>query len=112
MTNTIYDINTLPTDTGEIFTDLCVYPGGRQGVQIERIVSFGDITPSGEWYDQDWGEWVCVLSGSADMTVYVNGVATHITLQAGDHYFFAPNQKHRVDRTDNPTIWIAVHMNI
>ena len=105
MMKNLYDISDLPVDAGEIFDDVLVY----QDVRIERIVSFGDATPVGQWYDQSWGEWVLVLSGSADMTVFVAGVATCVTLRRGDRYFFAPHQKHRVERTDTPTIWLAIH---
>ena len=28
-------------------------------VRIERIVSDGQVTPPGQWYDQGWDEWVC-----------------------------------------------------
>ena len=37
----------------------------RPGVRIERIVSTGQASPPGFWYDQDWGEWVVLLSGRA-----------------------------------------------
>src|SRR5262249_59100392 len=45
----------------EQFTDL-VHAGD---VRIERIVSHGQASPPGFWYDQDWAEWVLVLQGSA-----------------------------------------------
>ena len=45
----------------ELLTTLAERPGGR----IERIVSTGQASPSGFWYDQDWGEWVVLLSGAA-----------------------------------------------
>ena len=35
------------------------------GVRIERIVSSGQSSPQGFWYDQDEGEWVVVLQGEA-----------------------------------------------
>ncbi len=33
--------------------------------RLERIVSNGQATPPGEWYDQDTHEWVALLSGAA-----------------------------------------------
>ncbi len=36
-------------------------------VRIERIVSTGQASPPGFWYDQDGTEWVMVLSGSAGL---------------------------------------------
>ena len=106
MTKNIYDISHIPVDMGEIFQDLCTH----NNVRIECIVSYGDTTPQGEWYDQDWGEWVMVLQGSADMTVIIDGVQTDVALHTGDSTFFPPHQKHRVNRTDSPTIWLAVHV--
>ena len=35
--------------------------------RIERIVSFGQSSPDGFWYDQDQAEWVIVLKGEAKL---------------------------------------------
>ena len=45
----------------ELFETLAESPD----VKIERIVSRGQITPEGEWYDQSKDEWVVLLSGKA-----------------------------------------------
>ncbi len=37
----------------------------RENVHIERIVSKGHMTPTDQWYDQDWDEWVILLQGQA-----------------------------------------------
>ena len=34
-------------------------------IRIERIVSHGQASPEGFWYDQDQHEWVIVLKGAA-----------------------------------------------
>lgn len=56
-----------------LFDDLPA-PGGdedfrtlfeRAGVRIERIVSTGQSSPPGFWYDQDSFEWVALLAGAA-----------------------------------------------
>ena len=53
MTVNIFDLpEPLPDD--EVFTELI----SSEGVRIERIVSSGQTTPTGEWYDQDRDEWV------------------------------------------------------
>ena len=44
-------------------TELLAAPGLR----VERIVSTGQASPPGLWYDQDRAEWVLVLSGSAGL---------------------------------------------
>jgi cupin 2 domain-containing protein len=36
-------------------------------VRIERIVSTGQATPPGEWFDQAWDEWVVVITGAAEI---------------------------------------------
>ena len=39
----------------------------RPGLKIERIVSHGNASPPGFWYDQAWNEWVIVLKGGAGL---------------------------------------------
>jgi cupin 2 domain-containing protein len=39
----------------------------RPGLKIERIISQGQASPPGFWYDQAWNEWVIVLKGSATL---------------------------------------------
>jgi cupin 2 domain-containing protein len=78
------------------------------GVKIERIISTGQITPEGEWIDQDRDEWVVLLQGHAKVE-YLNGHT--LSLQSGDHILIPAHQKHRVGYTsaDRPCIWLAVH---
>ena len=75
---------------------------------IERIISTGQITPSGEWYDQKQDEWVIVLQGEAQLS-YLDG--SIIKLKPGDYVFIEAHQKHRVEYTsaNPPCIWLAVH---
>ena len=40
-------------------------PVDARHIRIERIVSLGQTSPPGFWYDQPWAEWVVVLAGSA-----------------------------------------------
>lgn len=96
----------IPVDTScETFDDLLDVPGLR----IERIVSHGQESPRGFWYEQDGDEWVIVLQGSA--TLQVEGRDTLVPLEPGDHYWIPAGLRHRVDSTapDGPTIWLAVH---
>ena len=39
------------------------------GLRLERIVSTGQASPPGFWYDQDWDEWVVLLAGSAGLQI-------------------------------------------
>ena len=79
-----------------------------RGVLIERIISSGQVTPQGEWYDQDRDEWVVLLQGEAVLT-YADGRT--LALRPGDHVLIPARERHRVDRTstDPPCIWLAVH---
>jgi cupin 2 domain-containing protein len=81
----------------------------RPGVRIERIVSGGQSSPAGFWYDQPHGEWVVVLSGEAQLRF--EDEAHPRTLGPGDSLDIAPHRRHRVEWThpDEPTVWLAVH---
>ena len=47
---------------GEDHGDRC---STAPGMRIERIVSLGQASPPGFWYDQDEAEWVLLLAGAA-----------------------------------------------
>ena len=80
----------------------------RPGIRIERIVSLGQASPPGFWYDQDEGEWVLLLAGAARLRFDDESEAR--ALLPGDCLDIAPHRRHRVDWTDptTPTIWLAV----
>ncbi|GAB4544129.1 MAG: hypothetical protein Tsb0014_38070 [Pleurocapsa sp.] len=80
-------------------------------ILIERIISTGQTTTPGEWYDQDRDEWVILLQGEAILS-YEDG--SQIKLTAGDYLFIPSHQKHRVEYTsfDPPCIWLAIHSDI
>ncbi|GGC94377.1 hypothetical protein GCM10010994_60220 [Chelatococcus reniformis] len=82
----------------------------RDGVRIERIVSTGQASPPGFWYDQPHGEWVLLLQGQA--TVRFHDEADARRLDPGDHVWIEPHRRHRVERTSAapPAIWLAVHI--
>ena|SRR5262245_56292973 len=81
----------------------------RSGVLIERIVSTGQRTPPGLWYDQPRGEWVVVLAGEARLRF--EDETQPRSLKTGDYVDIAPHRRHRVEWThpDQPTVWLAVH---
>ena len=89
----------------EEFTELVA----ADGVRIERIVSTGQASPPGFWYDQPWSEWVLVLSGSAGLLF--EGETAPREMQRGDYLLIPAGTRHRVEWTDagEPTIWLAVH---
>lgn len=75
--------------------------------KLERIISTGQATPVGEWYDEEQDEWVIVLQGSAGLEFEH---ATH-ALKAGDYVLIPAHCRHRVAWTDRtqPTLWLALH---
>jgi len=93
------------TATDEQFSELLKRPDLR----IERIVSTGQGSPEGFWYDQADGEWVLLIQGEAKLRFADEAAARH--LKAGDFVDITPHRRHRVDWTppDQPTIWLAVH---
>lgn len=90
---------------GEIVSQILARPG----LTIERIVSKGQASPPGFWYDQAWEEWVMIVRGAARLRFEREERARE--LAAGDYVFIPAKARHRVDWTspDEPTIWLAVH---
>ena len=99
-------LNDLPAgvEAGERFENLLIRPG----VRIERIVSSGQSTPPGEWLDQAWDEWVLLVAGRAGLTLEGEASAT---LEPGDHLLIPAHRHHRVEWTDTPTVWLAIHLD-
>ena len=80
----------------------------NENLRIERIVSTGQASPPGFWYDQPWAEWVLVLAGSAGLLF--EDEAEPRVLRAGDYLLIPAHRRHRVAWTDTePTVWLAVH---
>ena len=79
------------------------------GVRVERIVSRGQASPPGFWYDQPQAEWVIVLAGRAELK-FEDGDAT-TRMEPGDWLHIPPHRRHRVEWTDptQATIWLSVH---
>jgi cupin 2 domain-containing protein len=78
-------------------------------VRIERIVSHGQASPPGFWYDQQCREWVILLRGAARLLLE-DGEQT-VEMKPGDFIDIPANCRHRVEWTspDEPTVWLAIH---
>jgi cupin 2 domain-containing protein len=76
--------------------------------RIDRIVSLGQTSPEGFWYDQETHEWVLILSGAARLLLEGD---EPLDLRPGDFVNIPAHRRHRVEWTDpaQPTIWLAVH---
>jgi cupin 2 domain-containing protein len=81
----------------------------REGVRIERIVSTGQTTPEGKWYDQETDEWVLVVAGAARLRIEDENEDRE--LGEGDWILLPAHCRHRVTwtRAEPPTVWLAVH---
>ncbi len=77
--------------------------------RLERIISSGHATPQGQWYDQERGEWVILLKGSAGLRF--EGEMEVRVLKAGDYIHIPAHARHRVEWTEagEKTIWLALH---
>ena len=85
---------------------LCVLES--PGVRIERIVSHGQASPPGFWYDQEQDEWVMLLRGAATLC-FDDG---SLDMKAGDHLHIPRHRRHRVEWTSHDAIWLAVHLKM
>lgn len=79
---------------------------------MERIVSRGHSTPSGQWYDQEQNEWVLLLAGAAALRL--EGRLDLIVMRPGDHLLLPAHCRHRVEWTDpdTDTVWLALHYGV
>jgi len=105
MIDNLFSVIPRSTVKNEQFSNLLKRPGLR----IERIVSTGQCSPEGFWYDQTEGEWVVVLQGAARLRF--EDSPEPLPMAPGDCIDIAPHRRHRVEWTDpdQPTIWLAVH---
>jgi cupin 2 domain-containing protein len=93
-----------PLPAEELIEQLLVTPALR----VERIISTGQVTPPGQWYDQACDEWVLLLQGHATLE-YEGGSSR--TLNAGDYRLIPAHQRHRVTFTSHepPCLWLTIH---
>ncbi len=79
------------------------------GLRIERIVSQGQSSPKGFWYDQEEDEWIILLEGCA--AVEFEGDTEPIELQRGSYLHIPAHARHRVAwiDPDEKTVWLAIH---
>ncbi|MDE2007140.1 MAG: cupin domain-containing protein [Rhodospirillales bacterium] len=78
--------------------------------RIERIVSRGQASPEGLWYDQDQTEFVVLLAGTARLRIA--GEAAPRPLAPGDWLVLPAHCRHLVEETSAApaAVWLAVHL--
>lgn len=77
--------------------------------RLERIISSGQMTPPGEWYDQESNEWVVLIKGNAGLLF--EGETEPRVMGQGDYVHIPAHRRHRVEWTDpeQKTVWLALH---
>ncbi|HCV00839.1 MAG: hypothetical protein CL897_03195 [Dehalococcoidia bacterium] len=77
-------------------------------VRVDRIVSIGQASPEGFWYEQEQREFVLVLQGAARID-FEDGEA--LDLNPGMWTDIPAYRRHRVGWTspEEVTVWLAVH---
>ena len=80
----------------------------HKNIVIERIISYGQITPESQPYEQNQDEWVLLVQGMAKLKI--NTQIIHMT--QGSYYFIPRHTPHWVTYTSKtpPTIWLAIHI--
>jgi len=100
--------NLLTAIPAELPEELVTVLNSTGRVRIERIVSRGQASPPGFWYDQTEEEFVLLVQGRAKLE-FADGVGT-IELRPGDCLTIPSGRRHRVAWTDpaQDTVWLAV----
>ena len=95
----------LPTDLPDELTETLI---DDHNLRIVRIVSTGQASPDGFWYDQAENEWVVVLKGEAELLF--EDEEAPLRMMPGDFVHIPAHRKHRVHWTTpaEATIWLAV----
>ena len=94
----------VPPAEGETFRALL----DRPGMRLEQIVSRGEASPEGFWYDQAQTEWVLLVQGAAVLRFEPGG---DVPLQAGDFLTIPANLRHRVESVSADAVWLALHFD-
>ncbi len=90
-----------PAET-ETFQTLLDLPG----IRLEQIISNGQASAEGFWYDQKQPEWVMLVRGEAVLRFDPGG---DVTLKTGDYLLIAANARHRVESVSADALWLALH---
>ena len=76
------------------------------GIRLEQIVSNGQASAEGFWYDQKNPEWVMLARGTAVLRFDPGG---DMAMKAGDFLTIPANSRHRVESVSGDAIWLALH---
>lgn len=96
--------------------NLFTLPIPEEGKEIERILKSSgkiriEIVTSGQnlpekWYDQEDSEFVAVLRGHGEL--YFKKGNQSVKMNEGDYIFIPPHLRHKITKTSQNTLWLAV----
>ncbi len=93
-----------PQGETETFRALLDLPG----IRLEHIVSNGQASADGFWYEQKDAEWVMLVRGEATLRFEPGGDAA---MKAGDCLLIAAGSRHRVESVSVDAVWLALHFS-
>lgn len=99
-------LNLFNTQPAGIKTEQFISILRRPGFNLEYIVSHGQPSEPGFWYDQDDAEWVLLARGWAVLE-FENGEPLELT--TGDYLLIPAHCKHRVSSCSDDAVWLALH---
>ncbi len=81
-----------------------------KNIRIERIISDGQCSEKGFWYDQEENEWLVLIQGSAKLKFDDSRFDNEVILNAGDTLFIPAHCRHRVKYTSTvpKCIWVCI----
>lgn len=77
-----------------------------EGFNLEHILSYGQATELGFWYDQPLPEWVALMRGRASLNFEGAGM---LELSSGDYLIIPARSRHRVEYCTTDAVWLALH---
>jgi cupin 2 domain-containing protein len=103
-TRNFFDIEDYKSEKEEVFDELIRTPY----ILLERIISAGQASPEGEWYDQEQDEWVMLLQGEAILEIEGK---PDLAFHQGDYLCIPAHIRHRVKYTSckPECLWLALH---
>ncbi|MEI6492763.1 MAG: cupin domain-containing protein [Verrucomicrobiota bacterium] len=93
-----------PAGETETFRTLLDLPS----IRLEQIVSNGQASAEGFWYDQKEPEWVMLVRGTAVLRFDLGG---NVDLKSGDFLLIPANTRHRVESVSADAVWLALHFS-
>ena len=75
-------------------------------LRLEQIISHGQGTTAGCWYDQGDPEWVLLVRGTATLQFEAGEI---VAVKAGDYLLIPAPLKHRVECCSADALWLALH---